>query len=245
MPDSELTLRLIDAIQVLTKENVQTGSGHLSARLPGGDSFLINPRYAGALAEPEDICTVNLDGKRLAGEGPLPIETVIHSVIYKRRPDVGAVFHSHPRYGILLGLLDVGFIPFKREAGLFADGVPLFPSSKGIQSVEAAEQLAATLGDHYAVFLKGHGVVVVGPNVEATAVAAIQFENACFDQLFMMQFGKPQPLVDMSHGLSGPRMENPYRAWPFLLHKHGIHSKEEIRAMAKAGSRKTVREGEE
>ncbi len=245
MADSDLTRRLIEAIQVLTKENVQTGSGHLSARLPGGETFLINPRYAGALAEPEDICTVNLDAKRLAGPGPLPIETIIHSTIYRRRPDVGAVFHSHPRYGILLGLLDIGFVAFKREAGLFADGVPIFPSSQGIHTVEMAETLADTLGGHYAVFLKGHGVVVVGPNVEATAVAAIQFENACFDQLFLMQFTKPQPLADMSHGLSGARMENPYRAWPFLLLKHGLRPKEEIRALAISGSRETLRQAGE
>jgi len=245
MPDPDLTARLIQAIPVLTKENVQTGSGHLSARLPGGDTFLINPRYAGALAEPEDICTVNLDAKRLEGSGPIPIETVIHSVIYRRRPDVGAAFHSHPRYGILLGLLDIGYVAFTRESGLFADGVPVFPSSKGINTVEMADKLADTLGDHYAVFLKGHGVVVVGPNVEATAVASIQFENACYNQLFMMQFTKPEPLGDMSHGLSGARMENPYRAWPFLLLKHGLRPKEEIRAMAIAGSRETLREAAE
>ena len=168
-----------------------------------------------------------------------------HSVIYRRRPDVGAVFHSHPRYGIMLGLLEIGFVAFTRESGLFADGVPVFPSSKGINNVEMAERLADTLGDHYAVFLKGHGVVVVGPNVEATAVAAIQFENACYNQLFMMQFTKPEPLGDMSHGLSGARMENPYRAWPFLLLKHGLRPKEEIRAMAIAGSRETLREAAE
>lgn len=244
-PDADLKRRLIEGIQVLTKENVLSGSGHLSARLPGGDTFLINPRYAGVLAGPNEICTADMAGHRLDGAGPLPVEIAIHTQIYRRRPDVGAVFHSHARYGIVLGLLDTGFVPFKREAALFADGVPLYPSSGGIANTGLGDRLADSLGEHFAIFLKGHGIVVVGPNVEATAIAAIQFENACFDQLFYMQFAQPQPLGETGHGRSGARMENPYRAWPFLLWKHGIRPIEEVRAMATQGSLLTVQEGEE
>ena len=50
------------------------GSGHLSVRIPGTDTFLINPRFAGALADVEDICTVDIkECKRLEGIGPIPV----------------------------------------------------------------------------------------------------------------------------------------------------------------------------
>jgi ribulose-5-phosphate 4-epimerase/fuculose-1-phosphate aldolase len=235
----ELKRRLVEGLQVLTGEGVLTGSGHLSARIPGTETFLINPRFPGALAEPKDICTVDLAGKRIAGKGPIPSETPIHSVIYRSRPDVGSVLHCHARYSILAGLLDTGLVPFNREARLFADGVPIFPDSHGINSEALAARMVEVLGVHHAVFLRGHGCVVVGPGIEGTSISAIQLERACEDQLLLMSFTAPQPLADAARGRVNARLENPYRAWPFLLYKHKVRSKARIRA-----SIKTLKEGE-
>lgn len=246
VPDSAavrgLAQRLVEGIEVLSREEVMDGSGHLSARVPGTETFLINPRYAAVLADPEDICVVDFAGKRLSGAGPIPSETPIHSVIYRNRPDVGAILHCHPRFSILLGLQDSGLIPFHRDARLFEDGVPIFKDSRGISRDDHAQEMVDTLGEHYAIFLQGHGVVVVGPNVEATAVCAIRFEKACMDQLLLMSFTTPKalPRRGPAGGMSGPRMENPYRAWPFLLHRHGLRSRAELKAMAQSGSRQTL-----
>ncbi|HWP24471.1 MAG TPA: class II aldolase/adducin family protein [Candidatus Binatia bacterium] len=226
-------------MQVLTGEGVLTGSGHLSARLPGTDTFLINPRFAGALAEPRDICTVNLAGKRISGKGPIPSETPIHAAVYRARPDIGSVVHCHARYAILVGLLDTGLVPFNREARLFADGVPVFADSRGINDFASAERMVETLGPHYAVFLRGHGIVVAGPGIEGTCVSAIQLERACQDQLRLMQVTTPKPMADAGRGRSNARLENPYRAWPFLLWKHKVKSKAAIRA-----GMRTLKEGE-
>ena len=226
-------------MQILTGEGILSGSGHLSARVPGTETFLINPRFAGVLAEPKDICTVDFSGKRTAGKGPIPSETPIHSVIYRSRPDVGSVLHCHARYSILLGLLDVGLIPLNREARLFADGVPIFPNSHGINSDTLAQQMVEALGNHHAVFLRGHGCVVIGPGIEGTCISAIQLERACQDQLLLMSFTTPQPLSAAARGRVNARLENPYRAWPFLLYKHKVRSKAQIRA-----SIKILKEGE-
>jgi ribulose-5-phosphate 4-epimerase/fuculose-1-phosphate aldolase len=101
-----LKRRLVEGIQVITGEGVLSGSGHLSARIPGTERFLINPRFARVLADPKDICTVTFDGKRIAGKGPIPSESPIHAAVYRARPDVGSVIHCHARYSILVGLLD-------------------------------------------------------------------------------------------------------------------------------------------
>ncbi len=219
---ADLKQRLVDGLRVLTGEEILSGSGHLSVRIPGTETFLINPRFAGVLADPKDICTVTFEGKRIAGKGPIPSETPIHSAIYRNRADVGGVLHCHARYSILLGLLDIGLAPFNREARMFADGVPIFPDSHGINNNDLARRMVETLGDHYAIFLRGHGCVVVGPGIEGTCISAIQLERACQDQLFLMSFTTVKPIMDASRGRVNARLENPYRAWPFLLYKHGV-----------------------
>src|SRR5499426_2771395 len=142
----DLKQRLVDELQVITGEGVLSGSGHLSARIPGTETFLINPRFAGVLADPKDICTVNFEGKRISGKGPIPSETPIHAAVYRSRSDVGSVIHCHARYSILVGLLDTGLIPFNREARLFADGVPVFPESRGINDFRLAARMVESLG---------------------------------------------------------------------------------------------------
>jgi ribulose-5-phosphate 4-epimerase/fuculose-1-phosphate aldolase len=234
-----LKQRLVEGIQVITGEGILSGSGHLSARIPGTETFLINPRFAGVLADVKDICTVDFTGKRFAGKGPIPSETPIHAAVYRSRPDIGSVIHCHARYSILVGLLDQGLIPFNREARIFADGVPIFNDSHGINSFALAERMAANLGSHYATFLRGHGVVVVGPGIEGACISAIQLERACQDQLLMMSVTELNPMSDAGRGRNNARLENPYRAWPFLLYKHKVKSKAQIRA----GIR-TLKEGE-
>jgi len=235
----KLKQRLVEGLQVVTGEGVLSGSGHLSARIPESEMFFINPRFAGVLADPKDICTVNFDGKRIAGKGPIPSETPIHATVYRHRPDVKSVLHCHARYSILVGLLDSGLIPFNREARIFADGVPVFPDSHGINSFGLAKHMVDALGQHYAVFLRGHGTVVVGPGIEGTCISAIQLERACQDQLLMMSLTTVKPMAYSGRGRVNARLENPYRAWPFFLHKHKVKSKAQIRA----GIR-TLKEGE-
>jgi len=110
---------------------------------------------------------------------------------------------------------------------------------RGINDFPLAQRMVDNLGSHYATFLRGHGVVVVGPGIEGTCISAIQLERACQDQLLMMSIGEVKPMADAGRGRSNARLENPYRAWPFLLWKHKIKSKAQIRA----GIR-TLKEGE-
>lgn len=226
----DLKQRLVDGLQVLTGENVLDGGGHLSVRVPGTDTFLINPRFAGVLAEPDDICTVSAESKRIGGVGPIPSESIIHAAVYARRPDVSSVLHCHPRYSILVGALDSGLIPFNRASRIFTGGVAVYPSSKGIRTWDQANEMADALGERWAAFLRGHGVVVCGPGIEGTCISAIQLERSCQDQLLLMSFTTPKPLEDRGPGRSQKRMENPYRAWPYYLYKNGVRSKAEIKA---------------
>lgn len=229
-----LKRRLLDAIQILSAEGVLDGSGHLSAKIPGTETFLINPRYAGVLADPADFCIVDFSGKRIAGKEPIPLETPIHSVIYSKRPNVGSILHCHPRFSILVGLQDSSLIPFNRDARMFADDVPVFPNSAGINSDTLAQQVAETMGDHYAIFLKGHGIVATEQTIEGAAVSAIRLERASRDQILLSSFSQPRPLADGGRGRIRSRMDNPYRIWPYLLYQHGIRSKKAAKKLTRS-----------
>src|SRR5207247_4661521 len=146
---SNLKRRLVEGIQVITGEGVLSGSGHLSARIPGTETFFINPRFAGVLADPKDICTVTFDGKRIAGKGPIPSETPIHAAVYRSRPEVGSVLHCNARHSTLVGFLNSGLIPFNSDARLFADAVPICPDSRDLADVTLAPRKPAAWRRHY------------------------------------------------------------------------------------------------
>ena len=229
----ELKDRLIAGINVLTGEGVLTGSGHLSVRIPATDTFLINPRYAGILADVKDICTVNMSGQRVSGSEPIPLEIPIHTTVYRARPEVMSVLHCHARYAVMVGLLDSGLVPFHREARAFEAGVPIFPDSNGITNVALAQQMVVSLGEHSAVFLRGHGIVMAGRSLEGTCVSAIQLERACADQLLMASSSTIKPLTEEYTTRIPGKEENPYRAWPFLLYKHKVRSRQAIKSTTK------------
>jgi ribulose-5-phosphate 4-epimerase/fuculose-1-phosphate aldolase len=131
-----------------------------------------------------------------------------------------------------MGLQEGGFVPFNREAARFA-GVPVFPVSRGIDNDGLAEKMVRVLGTRPAVLLRGHGCVVVGPGIEGTCISAIQLERASMDQLLLMSFTTLKPLPDLKINEEDPRLENPYRAWPFLLYKHGVRSRKAVKASVK------------
>ena len=185
----------MDGLKVLTGDGVLTGSGHLSVRIPATDTFFINPRYAGILADLKDICTVDLSGKRVSGSEPIPLEASIHTTVYRARPEVMSVLHCHARYAVMVGLLDSGLIPFHREARAFEDGVPIFPDSNGINNNDLAQRMVDSLGQHSAVFLRGHGIVVAGRSIEGTCVSASSSSGASRVVVAVSGAATPTPAV--------------------------------------------------
>jgi ribulose-5-phosphate 4-epimerase/fuculose-1-phosphate aldolase len=91
-----------------------------------------------------------------------------------------------------------------------------------------------TMGDHYAVFLKGHGIVVSEQTIEGNAVSAIRLERAARDQILLSSFSQPKPLTDGARGRIRSRMDHPYRIWPYLLYQHGIRSRKEVKRLTRS-----------
>src|SRR5512135_1119474 len=93
---------LARACRVLERAGIIDYAGHISARLPGSQTFYIHPQeLARTEVRPEDMAEVKLDGEWVGGKKNPPSETPIHAAVYQAREDVNSVIHGHPHYSIL------------------------------------------------------------------------------------------------------------------------------------------------
>jgi len=188
---AEIKQQLADAIRMLARADIVDHSGHGSARRDG-ESFYINSAASarGALTA-DDIVTVDLDGNLIEGSARPPFEFHIHSEIYRVRPAVHAVMHTHPRWSTFLTMIGAKYRAVYAQGALLGDDIPLVDSPLSVNTRPMGEKVAATLGRGPAVLLKSHGAVVVGSTlVECFALAAYLEENA-YRQYMAMQIGDP------------------------------------------------------
>jgi L-fuculose-phosphate aldolase len=160
--------------------------GHASMRVPEArDTFLIKGRgyELDILSElrPEDMVLCDLEGNKL--EAPDGVsqcyEVKMHSCIYRAFPEVQSVVHAHPRFTILLSVLDTPIRPMRNEgARLVQKPIPVYPHSKLILTDEDGSGVAETLRQHgRAALLKGHGAVTTGSTLEESVLGMVQLEE--------------------------------------------------------------------
>src|SRR5205823_13032128 len=114
------------------------------------------------------------DGKKLAGELPRHAEFPIHTEVYRQRPEVQCVIHTHPPYATAFSAVAEPLRPVNHEGALFAPTLPRFTQTSDLIVTPALGQaVAAALGTSRALILKIHGIVVVGTPVEQAFVTAI------------------------------------------------------------------------
>lgn len=153
--------------------------GHVTARLNGSDLVHMKPAGLGlGEVRGEDIILIDLDGQKVAGERNCHKEHPIHTAIYRARPEINCVIHTHPPYSTVLGAVGGKVRPISREGLLFMDA-PLFTeTTELIVTKDQGEALARTLGSARAVLLQNHGVAVAGESIEEATVLAILLEEA-------------------------------------------------------------------
>jgi L-fuculose-phosphate aldolase len=182
--------QLVDAIRMLERAGIIDHNGHCSVRRDAG-AFYINSGASvrGALTV-DDIVAVDLDGNLVEGSARPPLEFHIHSEVYRARPDVNAVMHTHPQWSTFLTMVGAPFQPVYAQGVLLGD-IPLMDSPLSVNTKAMGEKLAATLDRGPAALLKAHGAVIVGADiVECFALAAYVEENA-YRQYMAMQIGEP------------------------------------------------------
>jgi ribulose-5-phosphate 4-epimerase/fuculose-1-phosphate aldolase len=159
-----------------------TAFGHVSARLPGTDRFLIPPRTSPLLADPARLLLMDVEGRVVEGDGLPNSEFWIHARIYAARPDAGGVAHVHSPACVVLGQIGAAARPLHNTAAVVGE-VPLYERVGLIRTRELGDEAAATLGPRRAMLLRGHGANIACGDVRRAIVLACFLEESARLQL--------------------------------------------------------------
>ena len=179
--DAALIEDIVTGSRVLADFGVLDGFGHVSARHPTNPNhFLMSPSLAPALVTAADIMEFDLDGNAVGDSGrSVFLERFIHSEIYKARPDVMSVVHTHSPGVIPFTVSQAPLRPMYHNAAFLAAGAPVWDIRKDfgetdmlVRDPSLGKSLAQTLGDKSVVLMRGHGDVTVGPSVKVAVFRA-------------------------------------------------------------------------
>lgn len=225
MSGPALVAELVDANHILYHERVVDGFGHVSVRHPDNPQrFLIARSMAPALVTAADILELDLDGNPVAkGAAPTYLERFIHSEIYRARPDVTAVVHSHSAAVIPFGVVKGATLQAISHMGAFiGEGAPVFEirdaagpaSDMLVRTPELGAALSKSLGKDSIVLMRGHGATVVGHSLRQAVYRAIYAELNARLQSEALRLGKPVYLTpEEAAGAARANDNNMDRAW--------------------------------
>jgi L-ribulose-5-phosphate 4-epimerase len=169
--------------------------GHVSVR--DGEVVHMKPNGIGLEEVAQgDVLTIDLDGNKLAGAGPVHLEAVLHTAVYRARPDVGSVIHTHPPYATALGATSADLQLLNHDAVLFKDGLAYFEATAElIVSARQGAAVAQALGDKRAVIMRGHGVLMTGKSVPWAVYGALTLERVIKIQSIASSLGPLKPMT--------------------------------------------------
>ena len=202
---------LAAAYRILATEGIIDAYGHVSIRHPGNPNrFLMSRSLGPALVTPADIMEYDLESTPVDPKGRNSVlERFIHGEIYKARPDVMVVVHSHAPSVIPFSVSTVPLRAVFHMATFLSFGVPVWDSRSANDPMAATmlvrnntigRSLARALGDKEVALLRGHGAVIVGPNLQVTVRDAIYTEVNAKMQLAALSLGGPVTYVSPEEG---------------------------------------------
>ena len=176
---------LAAAARILAARGVVDGFGHVSMRHPDApDRYLMSRALAPARVTPADIVEYDLESESCDPNAPKGfLERFIHGQIYKARPDVCAVVHSHSPSVIPFGIAKAPMQACFHNAAFLAGGVPVFDISEGygatdmlVSDNDKGVALATCLADRPVALMRAHGSVATGPSLEVAVFRAVYTE---------------------------------------------------------------------
>ena len=214
MTHAEIKEKMIWAGKVLVNEGQDDFTrGHISFRLPDNPKLFFMKCHSIGLDEitPENILTIDLEGNVVAGTTRRHSEVYIHSEIFKVRPDVHCILHTHPLYAIVWSGGGRPLKAISQPAALFQNAIGIYTDTINlIRSKEMGAGVAKALGPHSVVMLKNHGIVTAAPTVEEVVIRTIMFENAAQIQVLAEAAGDIAPefpkadIEQLKHDISRP-----------------------------------------
>jgi len=218
---------LVAASRILAAQGILDAYGHVSARSDGDPSrFVISRSLAPALVEAKDLMELGADSEPLPGEKRKAfLERYIHGEIYRARPEVQAIVHSHSPSVIPFGVTRTKLRPVYHMAGFLWSGTPVYDIRKDraendllIRDRSLGEALAGSLGKCTCVLMRGHGMTVVGESVPEAVFRAIYTEGNARLQLDAMRIEGPIEFLSDGEGrgataMNRGTMDRPWELW--------------------------------
>lgn len=218
---------LVAANHILVNEGVLDGFGHISVRHDQDTSrFLIARSMAPALVTADDIVACDLEGEVHDAQGRRTyVERFIHSEIYRARPDIVAVIHSHSPAVIPFGVTGARLRPICHMSGFLGAQTPVFEirHSAGentdllIRNQALGRALADVLGRNAVALMRGHGSVTVGQSIQQVVFRAIYTESNARLQNQAAQLGDITFLTDgeamAASNMNDEHLDRPWQMW--------------------------------
>jgi L-ribulose-5-phosphate 4-epimerase len=180
----------------LPKQNlVAWTSGNVSERDKGTGYVVIKPsgiRYEDL--RPEHMVVVDLEGKVIEGALKVSSDTASHLYIYRNRPDVHGVVHTHSAYATAFAAIGKPIpVYLTAQADEFGGPIPCGGFAL-IGGEEIGKVVLESIGDSKAVLLKNHGVFTIGSSAEAAVKAAVMVEDIAHTVWLALQMGMPDEI---------------------------------------------------
>ncbi|MBX9593550.1 MAG: class II aldolase/adducin family protein [Roseomonas sp.] len=216
---------LLHAYHILDADGQASGiAGHLTARLPGADRFWSHQWGVGFdEVRANGLIEADFDLKTTRGTGRVNPTLHIHTRIYRARPDVTCIIHTHGKSGVALGCAGMTLETITQTGAVFHDDIALFDEFHGIVlDTNEGDAIAAALGPKRGLLLKNHGALVVGASVAEACIGMTVLEWAADVQLRAAAAGPLQKLDDAAAAQSKKFLldaANLGLRWDFLKRK--------------------------
>lgn len=201
---SDILADLAAAARILAAQGVVDGFGHVSLRHPSAPNrYLMARSIAPARVTPEDIIEYDLDSNPCNANGRSSfLERFIHGEIYKARPDIHSVVHSHSPSVIPFGLVGVPMQAMFHNAAFIAAGVPVFDIREKFGATDMlvgnapkGVALAGAMGRKDIVLMRAHGAVACGPTLQTAVFRAVYTEVNARIQHWTQALGRGAPVA--------------------------------------------------
>lgn len=185
------------ALEMKANKLVSLEGGNVSMRMGDGNILVTPSAMPYETMQPEDICVLDPDGNKIESNFKPSSDTPALVYIYKHRKDINAIIHTHQPYATALGFVTDYFEPcLVTQIDALRGGVNVAPftiSSDEGMGVETVDNI----GNSFAVILKGHGVIAVGPDMNCCLTAAVYLEESAQTYLAAKAAGaKIEPLPE-------------------------------------------------
>jgi ribulose-5-phosphate 4-epimerase/fuculose-1-phosphate aldolase len=221
--DFSVATDLVAANHILADNGVLDSFGHVSVRDPRDPNrYLQMQAIAPRDVTVSDLITFDLDSNALDAKGrPVYRERFIHGEIYKLRPDVNAVVHSHSPTIIPFSVTEKPLRAIFHNGHFLGQGVPVWEirqvvgeqNNMLVLTKELGQSLAERLGKGSVVLMRGHGNAVAGPNLKTAVFRAIYTEVNAKLQMQAVMLGGPINFLNEFEQLKAQNVDRPWATW--------------------------------